>query len=37
VADTHETPMNKLLLGMLDKIDVRVDQFGDSTGHLAEL
>ncbi len=29
-----ETPLTNLLLAMLDKVGVRVDQFGDSTGRL---
>ena len=28
------TPMNNLLLSMLDKLGVNVEQFGDSTAHL---
>ena len=29
-----QTPMSNLLLGMLDKLGVRQDSFGDSTGRL---
>lgn len=32
-----DTPMNNLLLSMLDKSGVNVEQFGDSTGHLKGL
>jgi hypothetical protein len=30
----EQTPMSNLLLGMLDKLGVRQESFGDSTGHL---
>ena len=29
-----DTPMTNLLLSMIDKVGVRADEFGDSTGHL---
>ena len=29
-----DTPMTNLLLSMVDKVGVRADEFGDSTGHL---
>jgi hypothetical protein len=32
-----ETPMNNLLLSMLDKVGVRTDKLGDSTGKLEHL
>ena len=32
-----ETPMNNLLLSLLDRLDVRTDWFGDSTGRLPYL
>jgi hypothetical protein len=32
-----ETPMNNLLLSMLDKVDVATDKLGDSTGKLQHL
>jgi hypothetical protein len=32
-----ETPMANLLVSMLDRMDVRVDSFGDSTGRLRGL
>jgi hypothetical protein len=31
------TPMANLLLSLMDKVGVRLDKFGDSTGRLAEL
>lgn len=33
----NETPMANLFLAMLDLLDVRIDQFGDSTGRLGDL
>lgn len=32
-----DTPMTNLLLSLLDKLDVPMDQLGDSTGQLREL
>lgn len=32
-----DTPMNNLFLSMLDRMNVKVDQFGDSTGRLKDL
>jgi hypothetical protein len=29
-----ETPVTNLFLNVLDKLDVPLDRFGDSTGHL---
>ncbi len=37
VAYAAETPMNNLLLTMLDKAGVKTDKFGDSTGHAEHL
>jgi hypothetical protein len=33
----ENTPLNNLLLSMLDKSGVRTDSLGDSTGELAHL
>ena len=30
----HETPMTNLLLSMLDKVGVRAETLGDSTGRM---
>ena len=32
----QETPMTNLLVSMLDRVGVRADRLGDSTGRLAE-
>jgi hypothetical protein len=32
-----ETPINNLWLSLLDRMDCRIDTFGDATGHLKEL
>jgi hypothetical protein len=32
-----ETPLNNLLVNLLDKAGVHVDSFGDSTGHLSDV
>jgi hypothetical protein len=32
-----ETPLNNLFLSMLDRVDVKVDRLGDSTGRLGQL
>lgn len=32
-----ETPLNNLFLSMLDRVGVKVDSFGDSTGRLSQL
>ena len=31
---THDTPMNNLLMAMLERVGVNTDQFGDATGSL---
>ena len=33
----RETPVNNLWLSMLERVDVRVDRLGDSTGSLSVL
>jgi len=35
IVTPQHTPMSNLLLGMLEKLGVRKDSFGDSTGILA--
>ncbi len=32
-----ETPLNNLFLSLLDRVDVKIDRLGDSTGRLAQL
>jgi hypothetical protein len=34
---TNETPMNNLLIGMLDKAGVKTEKFGDATGEIDRL
>jgi len=37
LAYPNETPMNNLLIGMLDKAGVKTDKFGDATGEIDRL